>query len=153
MNESIRNLMQRLISENIRDLGIHVQPVFSTIGGPSFGYTVGLFKKLGYELLVVGLNPADIGPLLYHVYCEIEQGESLEEDKPDDRWANMPVVWKRCINPIIHEEYTVQADIYWKTQVPVLQMIIPDRDGKFPWDRGYDSGRMNQVQPLLYMTH
>jgi len=32
MNESIRNLMQRLISENIRDLGIHVQPVFSTIG-------------------------------------------------------------------------------------------------------------------------
>lgn len=37
-----------------------------------------------------------------------------------------------------NEEFTIQAAHYYGRDVDVLQIVLPDTKGRFPWDEGYE---------------
>lgn len=144
------------VTAMIKKCGSHVVGVYgSAKDGPSLSYTVGLYEKLGFELLIVGMNPTHGCAIFNHIHEQMlsDKDFKLNLDEPDARWCNGLVVWKKCANPIIHDKYTVQADNYWGKEVPAVQMIMSDRAGVFPWQPGYDVAHMGPLQPLLYESH
>lgn len=115
---------------------------------PSFTYSIGLSEKHGYELIMVGLKPLYAGHIMNAV-AEHMKKQPLEMGKAYPDFANLPLVPRECI-PKRVEKYTVQADQYYEKPVKVVQIVMCDREGKFPEDKGYDTAYMAQRQPLLY---
>jgi len=118
---------------------------------PSFSYTIGLSEKVGHELIVVGLPYQYAHPILNQIAMEhLLKGGTLEIDKPDDRFANLPVKFQVCEQDLV-KVYGVQAfNYYGVEELQFIQMVMCDRDARFPEDENYDIKYMGPRQPLLY---
>lgn len=135
------------IRENIRRTGLHIQGVFGGGDNPGFTYTIGLHEKLGYELIVFGI-PFEAAA---HVMNEISLRETpLELDVPDKDYFNLPVMFRRCEWEKV-VDYAVQAfEFYGEGDIPFVQIVLCDKEGKFPEDMAFDHAYMDDKQPLLY---
>jgi hypothetical protein len=115
---------------------------------PSFTYSIGLSPQHGYELIMVGLHPASAGQIINDI-AEAMKTAPLVLNTPDYRFANLPVVFKEC-TPARVRDYVIQADAFYNWDVKVVQVVMCDRKGNFPWDPYYDHAYMDPKQPLLY---
>lgn len=129
--------------------GVHLTGV---LGEPHFVYTTGLYPRIGAEILVFGIPPKSAAVILNDIADHVKKGEGepLRLDTPDDRWCNLPVVFKKT-NPRLEQSYPANvAHDYYRKQVPVWQMVLCDKLGRFPWDENFDFERMSPAQSLLY---
>lgn len=140
----------RRVQSDIQIYGHSVIGVSGTEDRPSFSYTIGLTARYGVELLMIGLNPKYACMIMNQVADEGLAKMSITTDVPDARWGNMPLMFKEA-NQRAHE-YVIQADQFYGKEVRVLQIVMPDRSGKFPHEKGFDSEYMSPLQPLLYST-
>ncbi len=115
---------------------------------PSFTYTIGLHSKFGFEIIVFGLPYAVAGMILNDIHDALASGQTIECDVPDPRWANLPCMFKVASQAA--RGYVCQADNYYEQPVKVLQLVLPDKDGKFPGEEGFDLQYMGVRQTLLY---
>lgn len=134
------------ITTNIAKFGQQLIGVFDT--QPGFTYTIGLDHKHGFELIVFGLPYQIAGFILNDIAAKLAAGETLELDKPDDRWANLPCLFKEADDRA--RGYVCQADRYFDKPVRTIQLVLPDRNGKFPGEEGFDEEHMGPRQVLLY---
>ena len=143
-----------ILAKVLADISTHGHTVIGVADGKHpFAYTIGLFsdEAFGYELLMVGLRPDLACMIINDIAQRVRAGEKIEFDTPDARWANLPLQFKRTDEGgDLRTEYFVQADQYYGTQVPVVQLVMPDRNGKFPGDAEYDSAYMNPRQALFF---
>lgn len=116
---------------------------------PNFTYTIGLHPKFGFELIAVGLPHHSAAVILNSIGAELRADAKIELDVPDDRWANLPLMFKETSSNKVRD-YVCQADHFYETKVRVLQLVLPDKYGKFPAEAGYDSEYMNKRQIILY---
>ena len=114
--------------------------------GQWIAYTIGLTDKYGYELFVSGLRMEIAQRILNDVADGLAHGAALEVGVPDDRWANMPCKWAKA-GPNARN-HVFQADYHYDRPVEVMQMVLPDKLGRFPEDTGYDP-HMLKAQVLL----
>lgn len=112
-------------------------------------HTVGLAKEHGCEVIMSGVRQEVAAMFLDIIAAGMRRGRMLIPNVKDDRWTDMPCVFKGCEGRQLHKEYVFEADNYWGYEVSVMQMVIPDRTGKFPWEPGYDQKHMAS-QKLLY---
>jgi hypothetical protein len=114
---------------------------------PSFAYTIGLTATYGYELLMVGLDPRQATVIMN----AIAAAGTVELDVPQAPFANMPLLFKKCNMDLelLHDEFVCQADNFYGRDVDVVQIIMSDREGRTPVDRGYDHRFMDRYQPLF----
>jgi hypothetical protein len=127
---------------------VHLTGVLTS---PPFTYTVGLSPVVGYEILIVGMRHELAGLVLNDIAEALHAGSALAVDVPDDRWCTAPVVFKRADSPLVHSEYVCVADWYYERDgTPVLQMVMSDRAGLFPWHAGFDHAYMDPRQPRLW---
>lgn len=128
--------MKDLISKHIANDGQHV---FFIGGYPAFSYTIGNHEQGLPELLVIGsFPPAVVGGMLNQMGAMMrEQGKAFDEGLLDIEWS-MPVKVRKATDAA-KSEYTIQVGQYYGSQdYSVLQVMVPDRDGRYPGDEGVD---------------
>jgi hypothetical protein len=144
---SLDEYMQR-VRENIDEFGQHIVGVLSEGAAPGFTYTVGLLPHVGYELVVYGLPHQVSMPILNDIGRRLREREPLPFNTPDSRFTNLPVKFVEC-GPRAQEVNGVARRYYVADQVPMVQVVLSDRDGKFPGDLDFDHEYMDRLQPLL----
>ncbi|AJF08283.1 hypothetical protein GSUB_17560 (plasmid) [Geoalkalibacter subterraneus] len=144
------NKIKKKIVSDIENVGWSVIGVFGDIekNEPPFSYSVG-FSRMGKpEIIVVGL-PLEIAQSIIN-----EIGQRFKKtgvfpvagDIRDDL-ANLPCTFIALSEQAVKERLRA-ATALMDPPVEALQLIWPDRQGKFPWDEGFDES-MRAAQPLL----
>jgi hypothetical protein len=133
----------------IETINKHGHQLIGTVdeAGRSFTYTIGLTATFGTELLVVGL------PYKYSsIVNDIAKALPLALDVPLTEFTNLPLMLKRCTIDFgdLHHEYVVQADNFYGKDVNVVQIVMCDRNGKFPGHPEYEQEYMGPRQRLFY---
>jgi len=149
-----RNLSKAMqtIRANIDQYGWHFTGVFPD--GESglqtyFSYTTGLIERGHPEIVVTGLNPNTAHRLVQIAYDEfILNGHVFTDGEESTGLATLPVRFRTCRAD--HPEYPLSMGrrLYGVETFPALQMVLPDKDGKWPWEDGVDEN-MKRTQDLL----
>ncbi len=132
------------VTKNIAEYGQHLAGV---LGDPGFTYTVGLLPAVGYELIMCGPPPPIAAIVLNDIGAALRKGLTLEFDKPYSLFTNLPVKFLMC-GPKAQEVNGI-ARRHFRVEVPMAQIVLCDRAGKFPGEAGFDHAYMDPRQPLL----
>lgn len=122
----------------IKEHGFAVQPV---MGGPADGggfcYTIGLTKHLNHpEVYMVGFDPKLCATLLRDVGDLIKDGYDFRNPTLCDRVIKDYNVAFRPVEAESVAEHGGIGLVVLGGEFEAVQMFLPDRDGKFPWDEG-----------------
>lgn len=150
-NNDVKNLIQ--------EFGWMVQMVAPTIDdtGAPFAYTVGLSKTFNHpELIIVGVSPDIGGAILNIAGARIKQGENfkLEPDQNvrlvSELFGGKYVAAIKSVTQCAKLSYLCQAvRLYGEGGFDALQIVMPDKSGKFPWDNEYDRNVMKCQDKLF----
>ncbi|MEU1970604.1 DUF4262 domain-containing protein [Microbacterium sp. NPDC019599] len=138
-------------AQTIREHGTTIEYVF---GDPSrrltpFAYTVGLFGMAHPELLVFGLDPRTTSLLLNDLRDRVRGGRDFAPGDVArfDGWGHR-VTFEAVPNP---GEIVFAANRFYQrpdeVSVDVLQVTYDDRQGRFPWQEGYETAAWIQPRP------
>ena len=132
---------QKLL-DDVKKFGWHVIMVPADDEGPSFGYTVGVFKSFGHaELVMVGLKVEALHAFLNLIVGEVKAGKRFEVGP---RYPEIIEGYECCFRSVHlsqFDEYFGQAiRFYGDKNFPVLQCVYPDKAGRFPWEDGCSPG-------------
>jgi hypothetical protein len=120
---------------------------YLTTGEPEYAYTVGLAAKYGHEVIVFGCH-RDVAQLVLNAVATSAAAGALEPYVRDGRYFNMPVKFMPCNDSV--QKYVHVAAAVAGSEVRVLQLVVPDRNGKYPEDVGYDAAFMDHLQLVTY---
>lgn len=142
------NHFQHAIDTNISRHGIHLQAV---VGEPDFVHSVG-FSLFGMpEVICFGMPGRLIGPCINHYYSECVSGKRTPKPEILDEWFVLPLSCIEVTSDSI-DTYAVQAFEYAKRkglrEMRFNQWVWTDKEGKFPWDSGFDESFRHR-QPIL----
>jgi len=117
---------------------------------PGYTYTIGFESTFRHpEVVIFGLQPVAARGLLEMISIHIDAGGVI----PDGMFVglldnDLPA----AMLPVDMGEH---ADLFWSASefhgnedYRVCQFIWPDRNGKMPWDEGYDD-RLRLAQPVI----
>lgn len=116
---------------------------------PSFAYTIGLYSKVGFELLLIGVDPLKGGDKIIATMAVAVIDNDVNMHDPhhwDTTEKIKPLLTKLCL-PFKADSYVDKAILYHGESVPVYQIVVPDVLGNYPHEFGY---LMPAVQPCLY---
>jgi hypothetical protein len=129
---------------------------------PTWTYTTGFHETLGQpEVIIVDIPQESANRLLWDVFEQLrDQRLRLQDGKvwPED--SERPGVWRQ-----VHRTQLESAD-GWFTFAMVrslarggtpfdfdaFQLVLPDNEGRLPWEAGYDE-TLRPRQPTLYLPH
>jgi len=139
------------ILKDIKEQRIHIAFVESNGYSPRFGYSIGLFKEFNHpELIIIGLDAESTGALIKLAKNEIEKGKRfIERVNYPDFWEELPVQFVD-VHKGHYPDYLGYARWYNDNSIdfPVLQLVWPDKEGLFPWEKGFHEN-FKFKQPLL----
>lgn len=149
-SEQIFERFQANIALNVARNGIHIQSIMASEECPSYVYTVGMTNIGASELIIFGIAPQSIAPVLMQIFHEIRMGgRPANQDSIHDLLA---------VSLLLHEvqrsvaaEFTGQGDVYLENQnlkPTYRQMLWPDEKGKYPHEAGFDS-KFKASQPYI----
>lgn len=127
-------LMREEFNKNIRESGRQIIGVFpSESGDHAFGYTIGNSLKGYPELLLIGwCDEAMQGILDTLSEKMIERGHAFTDGELVDVGGKYALKIIACREEA-KDEYTIQAGVYYGSKAyDVMQVVIPDPQGKFP---------------------
>jgi hypothetical protein len=128
--------------ETIDEQGWAVQHVDSD--RTQFAYTIGLSRWRLPELLVTGVSPRRAVRLLNNVGRMVVAGDPLAPGKQITLPAGPLVETVEVDQPDAHLKFAVAI---FGHRVTALQLVWPDRRGRWPWSADFDDGR--GTQPVL----
>ncbi len=110
------------------------------VGASDFTYTIGNANKDLPELLLAGprVNPVSVRNILNILSDKmIERGKPFDDGEMVDVGGKCPVYICEATAAKVKTEFTVQVGhILGKTDYRVLQVVLCDPAGRFPWDPG-----------------
>ena len=142
---------EKLISD-VREYGCHILRVFADESGPEFAYSVGMYLSYGQpEVIIFGL-PADTAQTILNDICEhAARGERFFAGNTTDKLLQAHDVCFTEVPPAAYADHFGFALWFYKSlpeRFPAIQLVWPDRAGKFPWEPGYDHS-LDHLQPVL----
>lgn len=143
---------RRLVVDHVRDFGWHAVGVLADDEVPAWAYSVGLWHTLSRaEVCVFGLPPQTGMKVINAAGEWLRSGGDLFADEVSSEVLNNHDVAVRRVDPSWHEDLFGQALGFYRGRTPTfLQLVWPDREGRFPWDEGVDE-HCRQVQPMLWL--
>jgi hypothetical protein len=142
----------RKLLSDVAEHGWHIPHIFADESGPCFSFSVGFYLKFGHpEILVMGLSQSVAHKFINLVGGYIRSGRVF---RPGERTDDLAQGFSCCFVPIVTEHYREYLGYgIWfyrslKQPFPALQLVWPDKQGKFPWESGYDE-RFFKLQRLL----
>lgn len=138
------------IIRNVREHGCHILEIPDA--DPPFAFSIGLFLNYGHpEVIIFGLESADFGAVINDIRDRAAAGRGFAAgDVCDDILEDGQVAFAE-VPLLLYDQYLGTAIwFYYKCRrpFPCLQIVWPDREGRFPWQTGYDI-RLKPYQPLL----
>nr|WP_202819684.1 DUF4262 domain-containing protein [Thaumasiovibrio occultus] len=139
--------------KHIEDHGWYNVHIAEGDNKPAFAFSIGHFHKANHpEIIVIGL-PAEVAHQLLNIaVVKIVGGQ--EKIEPFKKYTDFLEGLSVAFVPVDLEhygEYLGYANWYYGSlnmPFPTLQMVWPDRQGKYPWEDGYDT-RFLSIQPIL----
>lgn len=131
--------------------GFAIMNIFGKENEPCFSYTVGLSKTYNHpELICFGLPFQTMNILFHTIVSElIEKKEQLKPLIPYDDFSNMPMEFVRVESYNIEKYMCGVRDYYADAHtIEAMQMLWPDPQGCFPYEKGYDKHYI-LAQPIL----
>jgi hypothetical protein len=140
----------RGIAAKIRRFGWNVTGVW---GGstPEWAYSIGIWHTLrAPEVCLFGL-PAQTATGIVNVVGGLARdGEELREGRRDDV-LNGYDVELRIVHPLWYQRFFgAGLDFYVRPPLPMVQLLWPDRAGRFPWEPDADEW-CRDSQPRLWL--
>ncbi|WP_082111428.1 DUF4262 domain-containing protein [Grimontia sp. AD028] len=139
--------------DKVNELGWYNIHIAEENGSPAFAFSIGHFHKQNHpEIIIVGL-PAETAHQLLNIAVVKIVGAN-EKIEPYKKYTDFTESLSVAFVPVGLEhygEYLGYANWYYGSMpkpYPVVQMVWPDREGKYPWESGYDR-RFSQSQPIL----
>ncbi|MCU9527480.1 DUF4262 domain-containing protein [Pseudomonas mosselii] len=130
------------VDQSIAERGYAYRAVHASEEAPAFAYTVGLTSTAGYELLAHAALPPEILVYVLEVYAALaKQGSNLELERDDILQSNAtPDAGLRTKCVPIEPLVATQAHLcHVRGEVKrVYQIIIADKQNRFPNEDGYD---------------
>lgn len=142
---------ERFIEEAVAQHGWAVQLIPGEGAEPPFAYTVGLFESYGHpEIITFGLALEVMKELLDACGDRVKRGEQLPVGTRFDGILDAyPVALRQVRAAGSYERHVGYAGwFYGGWSFPLLQLVWPDREGRFPGDRGAPASLIER-QPLL----
>jgi len=143
--------LEQIIRENVDEYGVHVMSVHGGEGGGGFSYSIGLWKTLGVpEVLCLGLPAASAHGIINHIANLVREGAKLRDgDERHDVLNDYPCRFRTLAAEHFDEHMGYANWFYEGKTFPVLQLVYPDREGRFPGEEG-TSDTFNTDQPILW---
>jgi hypothetical protein len=117
---------------------------------PNYAYTVGLFKRFRHpEVIMFGLAPDVLHQILNGIGDRVRDGQRVSAPSVSSDILEGYECAFREVAPAARGAYMGAAtEFYGHDDFPALHCIWPDREGRFPWDRGA-SVEFRRLQPML----
>lgn len=147
--------IQRAIRANLATYGWHTQINFDCQREQTdIAYTIGMSATLGHELIVSGLRGRMAHEMFIILWTEWlpEHHGRIPLGKPVTDLATLPTLFMSC-DPDLLRPHIEYATDYFQRDVPYVQLVLPDRQGRFPSDPQFDHAHMDKLQTLLFHTY
>lgn len=112
-------------------------------------YTTGLIEQNHPEFVVFGLRPEVAHALVTSLYEQIKAGRVFEDGEEITDIANLPVRLRSAPSDDARRPLGTGRRLYGVETFPVLQVVLSDPDGLWPWDPGVDPFMRATQQILL----
>lgn len=148
--EHDKQAKERIIND-IKEYDCHLALLESDGYLPAFVYTIGLYEKFEHpEIIIFGLKTDVMGHLLNGLTDEIRKGKKYN---PNQKYSDLLESYQVQFLEVREEnyaDYLGYAGWYYKNtfDFPVLQMVWPDKERKWPWEIGFNEN-WKFKQPLL----
>ena len=118
--------------------------------GPDFAYSVGMFRTLAHpEILIFGLGLRDMHLLINDIGEHVRAGQRYTAGQVTDEFLNGYDVTFRAVPVYQYTGHFGWANwLYHGHEYPVLQMVYPDREHRWPWQDGV-AAEFRERQPVL----
>jgi hypothetical protein len=139
----------RILSD-VKEHGFHVALFHGDGYSPSFAYTIGLFKTYGYpELICFGFG-------LDLLHLVLGEGKKLLDKQPvpdldigyPDFLEGYDVRFITVDQARYQDYFGYAAWFYQNWDFPALQIVWPDKQRLYPWDKAFNPD-WKAAQPLL----
>jgi hypothetical protein len=118
---------------------------------PPFMYTAGLWRLADHpELIITGLPNEPAKWVLDRAVALVREGKHLVAGTTVAGLIGDYPAAIRDVDPSRLSELAEAADLYRGVIYTALQIVWPDREGRFPWDRGA-AREYCEAQPLLFV--
>jgi len=136
--------------DTIETHGWAVMKIAAEADGPSFAYSIGLYRTFGHpEIIILGLGSDTAHKLINDVGDAVRQGVLVRAGETSSAFLNDFACTFRRVPPHQYRAYLGRALWYYGDQsFPALQFIYPDRHGRWPWDEGVHPD-FRRLQPVL----
>jgi hypothetical protein len=138
---SVTDVGEEFIQRSVRDVGWSVQliPAGEAPNEPAFAYTVGLHKSYGHpELIIFGLDHQVMHEVLNNLGERIKAGKALTaRGQVADVLVGQDVRLREVLTEESFRAYVGYARWFnGGSTFRLLQVLWPDKDGRFPGDAG-----------------
>ena len=138
----------------IEKFGCEVVQVKSTISGPGWSYSVGVFDTSGKpEIITVGLQEDVALVLVNEAANSLRSGVDLTQGRHSNMLGDVECEFRPVDSKWAKHLMGWAVWYYEGADFPVLQAVYPDLKNRFPEDEGFDSAfQQPLMQPNSQMT-
>ncbi len=130
---------ERDVLQRLELTGWFVNIIAEDERGPGFAYSFGLYERFQHpEIILFGLGGKVMHELINEIGEAVKRGHRYGEgDETSDLLAGgYPCRFKQ-VNPRWYPEtLTWTSWFYRSTDFPALQLFWPDKQNRFPWEKG-----------------
>jgi len=141
---------QRQILDDVEEFGLHIVSVPEDGQAPGFSFSIGMWESFDHpEVVVFGLPDEVAVELLNGVADEVSEGKTFPAGtKHDGLLQDYPVQFVEVPNAAVREFLATAVWAYDGADFPAVQLVWPDKQGRWPWDAGVREG-FRGMQPVL----
>ena len=133
----------------VRTRGFAVVSVPGTAQVPQHSHTVGLSLRDRPDFILFGFSPDVARPVLADLVLRMLDGERFEPNTDvEDLIPGMPIALLEVPDDLVQRFLPLACGLPGARRARALQVVWPDSEDRFPWQRGY-SGEWRERQLLL----
>ena len=142
---------RRLLTD-VESVGWHVLQIMGDESGPAYCFSVELYYTFGHpEILVLGLSHPVAHKIINLAAGLIASGRVFRPRELTDDVAEGFACSFVPVSVVHYEQYLGYGVWFYRKlrqPFPALQLVWPDKLGRFPWESDYDE-RFYKLQRLL----
>ena len=137
--ESLDEAEQKFVA-SIREHGWFRTSVFGDGDGPGFSYTTGFWSSARQpELIMFGMKSEIAHDVFWDLFHDAKAGRAVPTGvRASGVFANLPAYAFQVAVRHYSDNLGWSRWFYGGDDFPCLQIVWPDRAGRFPWENGFD---------------
>ena len=146
---------ERHVIEDVQQYGWHIVLIEDDPEGPAFAYSIGMWHTLKQpEIIIFGLSSTEtMGNIINVVGEAMRKGTKFEDWMESDQILDGYNCIFRNVDPAFYPDYLGFAMWFHRPDdFPVLQCVLPDREGRYPWHPKCPA-ELQARQPVLARQH